>query len=338
VTDATKQPPKRQLAMVMDLNKCIGCHTCTVACKTQWTNRNGRESMYWNNVETRPGQGYPRGFEAMGGGFDAAGRLRAGAAPAAEDYGIPFELDLGNLITGDVPPWVRPSTPPTNGPNWDEDQGAGEYPNSYYFYLPRICNHCSNPACLQACPRQAIYKREEDGIVLIDQERCRGYGHCIEACPYKKIYFNALTSKSEKCLFCYPRIEKGQAPACAHQCVGRIRFVGYRDDREGPVYKLVEQYKVALPLHAEWGTLPNVFYVPPLSPARFAADGSIASTPRIPTEYLESLFGPRVKEVLALLTEERSKKAAGKGSELMDILIGFEHKDFFRGLDIPRRQ
>ena len=65
----------RQLAMVMDLNKCIGCHTCTVACKTQWTNRNGREYMYWNNVETHPGQGYPRKWEDSGGGFDAAGNL-----------------------------------------------------------------------------------------------------------------------------------------------------------------------------------------------------------------------------------------------------------------------
>lgn len=76
------------------------------------------------------------------------------------------------------------------GPNWEEDQGAGEFPNGYFFYLPRLCNHCSNPACLAACPRQAIYKREEDGIVLIDQERCRGYRYCVAACPYKKIYFN----------------------------------------------------------------------------------------------------------------------------------------------------
>src|SRR5512147_2625060 len=108
---------KRQLAMVMDLNKCIGCQTCTVACKTQWTNRNGREYMYWNNVETRPGDGYPKRWESMGGGFDAAGS-------AAE-----------------IGPLGRPST----GPNWDEDQGAGDFPNSHFFYLPRICNHCSNP-------------------------------------------------------------------------------------------------------------------------------------------------------------------------------------------------
>jgi complex iron-sulfur molybdoenzyme family reductase subunit beta len=72
---------KRQLAMVMDLNKCIGCQTCTVACKTQWTNRNGREYMYWNNVETYPGTGYPKNWMELGGGFNEAGELQEGVIP-----------------------------------------------------------------------------------------------------------------------------------------------------------------------------------------------------------------------------------------------------------------
>ncbi len=71
MSTSMKLHPKRQLSMVMDLNKCIGCQTCTIACKMQWTNRNGREAMYWNNVETHPGTGYPRGYQKMGGGFDA---------------------------------------------------------------------------------------------------------------------------------------------------------------------------------------------------------------------------------------------------------------------------
>lgn len=326
----TSATARRQLCMVIDLNKCIGCHTCTIACKMQWTNRNGRDYMYWNNVETHPGQGYPRGYQDMGGGFDENGALRTGRHPTAEDYGIPWEYNLGVLTSGDEPPWVRPHTKPEWGPNWDEDRGDGEHPNSYYFYLPRICNHCTNPACLQACPRKAIYKRPEDGIVLIDQERCRGNGHCIEACPYKKIYFNEKLSRSEKCLFCYPRIEKGQPPACAHQCVGRVRHVGYRDDVDGPIHKLVDRYEVALPLHAEWGTQPNVFYVPPTAPPAYEADGSLSSKPRIPLEFLEGLFGPRVSEVLDTLRRERAKKAAGEPSELMDLLIGFEHRKLFK--------
>ena len=72
---------KRQLSMVMDLNKCIGCHTCTSACKMMWTNRNGREHMYWNNVETQPGRGYPRDYETMGGGFDSQGNLLPTSVP-----------------------------------------------------------------------------------------------------------------------------------------------------------------------------------------------------------------------------------------------------------------
>lgn len=85
---------KRQLAMVMDLNKCIGCQTCTMACKTQWTNRNGRDYMYWNNVETKPGSGYPRDWEESGGGFDSAEKPKPGRIPSLErDYGIPLDLN-----------------------------------------------------------------------------------------------------------------------------------------------------------------------------------------------------------------------------------------------------
>ncbi len=328
---------KRQLAMVMDLNKCIGCQTCTTACKTQWTNRNGREYMYWNNVETHPGSGYPRKWQEAGGGFDEGGMLRPGRIPDLhQDYGAAFDMNYEQAlnpraarVTGELP-HLAPVRAPDYGPNWDEDQGAGEYPNSYYFYLPRICNHCTNPACLAACPRKAIYKREEDGIVLIDQERCRGYQHCVAACPYKKVYFNPLYKRSEKCIFCFPRIEQGLPPACAQQCVGRIRFVGYLDDVEGPMHKLVEKWKVALPLHAELGTQPNVYYVPPLSPFKYDAQDGLMNERRVPDAFLINLFGPRVPEVLKTLEAEREKKQRKQPSELMDLLIAYRHAEMFK--------
>ncbi len=94
------------------------------------------------------------------------------------------------------------------------------------MYLPRLCEHCLNPACAAACPSGAIYKREEDGIVLIDQEKCRGWRMCVSGCPYKKIYYNWSSGKSEKCIFCYPRIEAGQPTVCSETCVGRIRYLG----------------------------------------------------------------------------------------------------------------
>ena len=320
----------RQLAMVMDLNKCIGCQTCTVACKTQWTSSNGREYMYWNNVETRPGDGYPRKWEEMGGGFDAAGALKEGVVPArSADYGTPWDFNLDEAGLGAQ---VQPQGTVKSGPNWDEDGGAGEFPNSYYFYLPRICNHCSNPGCLAACPRGAIFKRAQDGVVLVDQARCEGLRYCIAGCPYKKVYFNPKIYKSEKCIFCFPRVEKGLPPACAQQCVGRIRFVGYLDDQDSQVFKLVHKYKVALPLHPEYGTQPNVFYVPPLpGPPKFDAHGKpIPHSERIPVAYLESLFGTEVKRVLAVLEKEIEHRRAGKKSELLDLLIAFKHSDMFR--------
>jgi nitrate reductase beta subunit len=95
-----------------------------------------------------------------------------------------------------------------------------------FFYLPRTCNHCLNPACVAACPSGSMYKRGEDGIVLGDQDRCRAWRACVGACPYKKTYYNWDTSKSEKCILCFPRLESGQAPACFHSCVGRIRYAG----------------------------------------------------------------------------------------------------------------
>ena len=188
------------------------------------------------------------------------------------------------------------------------------------FYLPRICEHCLNPSCMASCPSGAIYKRVEDGIVLVDQDRCRGWRQCITGCPYKKIYFNHKTGKAEKCTFCYPRIEVGLPTVCSETCVGRLRYLGLflydadaghrrppsmpdekdlyeaqldlmldpndpevhrrRARREGipddwmdaarrsPVYALAKKYRVALPLHPEYRTMPMVWYVPPLSPGR----------------------------------------------------------------------
>ena len=80
----------------------------------------------------------------------------------------------------------------------------GEFENTFMMYLPRLCEHCLNPTCVALCPSGAIYKREDDGIVLIDQEKCRGWRMCVSGCPYKKIYYNWNSGKSEKCIFCYP--------------------------------------------------------------------------------------------------------------------------------------
>jgi nitrate reductase beta subunit len=265
---------RAQISMMFHLDKCIGCHTCSIACKNIWTDREGTEYMWWNNVETKPGTGYPTQWEDQAkykGGWEPKGKtikLRAtdkfrGLAnifhqphlPTIDDYYEPWTYtykDLFDAPAGDDQPTARPISLITGeymdinaGPNWDDDLGGSEIyarndPNLnegekeilleierlVFFYLPRICNHCLNPACVASCPSGALHKRGEDGIVLLDQEVCRAWRYCISACPYKKTYFNWKTGKSEKCILCYPRIESGQPPACFHSCVGRIRYLG----------------------------------------------------------------------------------------------------------------
>ncbi|MGH3636736.1 MAG: nitrate reductase subunit beta [Mycobacterium sp.] len=263
------------VAMVMNLDKCIGCHTCTVTCKQVWTNRPGTEYVYFNNVETKPGIGYPKRYEDQeqwhgGWTLDRKGRLQLKAGgrlrkllsifynpdlPSIDDYGDPFTYDYQHVIEaplGTINPSAHSISALTGrdmnvnwGSNFDDDLAGApelavhdpnlaglqeqvkmEFEQVFMFYLPRICEHCLNPSCVASCPSGAIYKREEDGIVLVDQDRCRGWRFCVSGCPYKKVYFNHRTGKAEKCTFCYPRIEQGMPTICSETCVGRLRYLG----------------------------------------------------------------------------------------------------------------
>ncbi len=331
---------KKQVAMVMDLNKCIGCQLCSMACKTLWTQIEGREYMWWNKVNTQPGKGSPKDWERMGGGYKVlfGGKVRdpvRGQLPTRTDFGDNWKFNFEEVFASKAGgKHLVASNPDGSAPNWamnwDEDQGGGKYPNAFYFYLPRICNHCSYPACVDACPRNALYKRDSDGAVVVDQERCKGYRFCLEACPYKVIYFNFIKKTSMKCIFCYPRLEEKVANACARQCTGRVRFVGFLDDKAGIIHKLVNVWKVALPLHPEYGTEPNVYYVPPLSPPALDEQGRIdPQKERIPMAYLRFLFGPEVEGALRTLKQELEKVRKGGKSELMEILIAREWKAMF---------
>ena len=324
---------KRQLAWVFDLNKCIGCQTCSVACKVLWPGEDpGTEQQWWMTVNTQPGRGTPRDWEDMGGGFDAKGKLKLGRLATDEEVGGGWNFNYDAVLRGEGGKGrthlQKISGSKTWGMNWDEDEGGGEFPNAYYFYLPRLCNHCTQPSCLEACPNSAISKREEDGLVLRDEDKCKGAQMCRRACPYKKIYFNKMRNVSQHCIGCFPRIEQGVAPACVRQCPGRAAFIGFLDDEGSAVHKLVQKWKVALPLHPEFGTHPNVYYVPPLAPAPLREDGSFdESGERIPKAYLEKLFGPTVHGALDVLKTELDRKRRGQGSEVMDALILYRWKD-----------
>jgi len=338
----TDSKVERQVGMVLDLNKCLNCQTCTIACKKLWNQDAGTDYTYWNNVETLPGTGYPKHWQDLGG-RDGKGQVKPGTVPNLDtQYGRAWNFNHKQVFGREdgkkgLKVWLRPEgkSRPKWGANWDEDHGTGSYPeDNHYFYMPRLCNHCTHPACLAACPRGSIEKRSEDGIVVVNQDRCHGYRFCVEACPYKKVYFDTQRQVAAKCIFCFPRVEEGETPACARQCPGRLRFVGFVDDREGPIWKLVHRWKVAIPLHPEYGLSPNVFYVPPMSPRKLDAQGRPTGEPRIAMSYLESLFGKDVHRALATVEAEREKKKHGKPSELMDLLIAYDWNENFR---IPAR-
>ncbi|MDE3094869.1 MAG: nitrate oxidoreductase subunit beta [Chloroflexota bacterium] len=306
--------PKWQFAAVFNINRCIACQTCTMACKSTWTFSEGQEHMWWNNVETKPYGGYPHHWDvntlklldkADPGGQKWDGRTATPAAPygqftgktifeAAAALGKTDEA-IGYLPTDDE--WTAPNIFEDTPRNRRESElQATSLPEhrTWFFYLQRICNHCTYPACLAACPRNAIYKRPEDGIVLIDEQRCRGYRKCVEQCPYKKPMFRSTTRVSEKCIACYPRIE-GTDPIsegepmetrCMSACVGKIRLQGLievgADGRwavnpDNPLYYMVREEQVALPLYPQFGTEPNIYYIPP----RW-----------VPRPYLHQMFGP----------------------------------------------
>jgi len=440
---------RAQFVMVMNLDKCIGCHTCSITCKQTWTNREGVEYAWFNNVETRPGAGYPHRWEDQdrykGGWALKGGRLepRLGGKlkqlinifynpylPTIDDYYEPWTYDYERLVEsplGESQPVARPRSllsgrpiEPKRSLLWDADLAGGsqsvyadpnladpkvqeavkaEYERTFMFYLPRICNHCLVPTCVGVCPSGAAYKREEDGIVLIDQEKCQGWRFCVTGCPYKKVYYNWKTHKSEKCTFCYPRIEAGLPTICAETCVGKIRYIGVifydrdkvmdvattpdpkllairqRDEvyldpfdpevikgakangipddwiaaaQRSPAYKLIKRWKVALPLHPEYRTLPNVWYIPPLNPILGVSKSFFVDLDsfRIPLEYLASLFAAgnvdlvkdALRRLLAMRCYMRGKELGEDGGRCLDGtgLTPQDAEDMYRLLAIAK--
>jgi len=281
--------PQKQFAAVFDTNKCIACQTCTLACKTTWTSGKGQEYMLWNNVETKPYGSYPLAWDLTLLEMLDGGRWNGGTY---EGQTIFESAAAGERVLS----W-RPEGEDFAYPNVGEDDCAGAIDGgtsfslphmAWFFYLARICNHCPYPACLASCPRGSIYKRPQDGIVLVDQGRCRGYQECVKGCPYKKVYFNPMTGTSEKCIACYPKMEQGLQPQCFVNCIGKIRMAGYISKPEqarpdNPIDFLVHVKKVALPLYPQFGLEPNVYYIPPIN---------------VPPAFLRQMFGPGVDDAI----------------------------------------
>jgi tetrathionate reductase subunit B len=188
----------RRLAMVIDLDRCIGCKACAVACKSEHGVRLG-------------------GFRS-----------------------------------------------------WVSEQEVGRYPDVRRAFLPRLCNHCARPPCLDVCPTGATHRRA-DGLVAIDKTLCIGCRHCMEACPYGVRYFNPTASPQEasypalthgtvdKCDFCAHRVDQGVVPACVNTCPAGARSLVDLLDPGGTLAREVES-GTARPLLPERETGPGVFY------------------------------------------------------------------------------
>ena len=186
--------------MVIDLRKCIGCHSCTVSCKFE------------NNVPYNVFRTWVRVWE---------------------------KGDWNKLV--------------------DKNGKEQFIPQVALSYLPRLCNHCDDPPCVEVCPVEATFKRE-DGLVLIDDDECIGCKYCIQACPYDMRFINPKTQTADKCTFCVHRLEDDLLPACVTSCVGGARIFGDLDDPQSEVAQLVNRESVK-PLYPEYGTEPNVFYI-----------------------------------------------------------------------------
>lgn len=186
---ASRRPAsgQKRFAMVIDLRKCVGCHACSVACKSE------------NQV--------PLGV------------------------------------------WR----------SWVKQVERGRFPNTQRHFLPRLCNHCEHPACVEACPTKASYQRE-DGIILIRQERCIGCKLCIAACPYDARFLHPDKKIANKCTFCAHRVDNGVVPSCVNTCQGGARVFGDLSDPTSEVAKLVAREPVQV-LKPQLGTDPRVFYI-----------------------------------------------------------------------------
>jgi sulfite dehydrogenase (quinone) subunit SoeB len=239
-TTAPAETYAKQLALVIDLNVCVGCHACVTSCKE------------WNT------QG-------------AAGPLTDQNAYGAQPSGVFF--------------------------NRVQTYEANHFPDSQTIHFPKSCLHCADPPCVPVCPTGASYKRKEDGIVLVDYDKCIGCKYCSWACPYGAREFDEERHVMTKCTLCVDRIYNEQLPAadrqpaCVKACPTGARLFGDVGDPDSAVSQTVRE-RGGYALMPEWETHPANKYLPrriiesPVSglnethaPARGPLEQSLAQRP-----------------------------------------------------------
>lgn len=143
--------------------------------------------------------------------------------------------------------------------SWVKQIEKGTYPHVSRYFLPRLCNHCEHPPCVDVCPTGASHIRE-DGVVLIHKDRCIGCRLCVSACPYNARFSHPDKHIAAKCTFCVHRVDEGVVPACVNTCPAEARIFGDLNDPNSEVARLVASNPVQV-LKPELGTEPRVFYI-----------------------------------------------------------------------------
>ena len=199
-----------QLALVIDLNVCVGCHACVTSCKE------------WNTSGS------------------------AGPLPDTKAYGEQYAGTFFNRV---------------------QTFEVGCYPDTETVHFPKSCLHCEDPPCVPVCPTGASYKRKEDGIVLVDYDKCIGCKYCSWACPYGVRELDQERKVMTKCTLCVDRIydaalpERDRKPACVMACPTNARLFGDIHDPESVVSVAIRE-SAGYPLMPEWGTHPANHYLP----------------------------------------------------------------------------
>ena len=200
-----------RLGLVVDLDKCVGCNACAIACNK------------WNT---------------------------SGTSGSLTDY--------------------RPYGPDPSGVffNRIRHYETGNYPENKTVHFPMSCMHCEEAACVTVCPTGASYKREEDGIVLVDPEKCMGCNYCAWACPYGASELDREEGIMKKCTLCVDRIydenlpEAERKPACVMTCPTTARYFGDFDDPNSEV-SIVSKEREGQELFSELGYKPVNKYLSP---------------------------------------------------------------------------
>jgi Fe-S-cluster-containing dehydrogenase component len=261
---ALPPPSKKKLGLVIDLDTCVGCHACATSCK-EW-NAGGIAGPLTDER--------PYGKEPQGVWFNRVHSYEVAATDfttSAFDPGAHHAPGLG------ASPVSAAGTPcsSTNSIALEAAQPA------MTLHFPRSCLHCETPACVTVCPTGASYKRAEDGIVLVDEDKCIGCKLCSWACPYGAREYSAVEGVMKKCTLCVDRIyntnldEADRQPACVQACPTRARHFGDLGDPDSDVSKLVAE-RGGVALMPELGYQPVNRYLPPRP--RRAGNGESPST------------------------------------------------------------